>query len=249
MGYAASFGRHYAAAEDFRAFLCASLGKDNPYGVSLRIDGGRLSAQYDGERNCINTFDSPDAGYRLVVDTRPKETTYDDFTVVCRDPDGQTVSYDAYKAMDDARRERYECRMEYSGTALDVSRGMADYEAFLGAVCDVNAAQYDRDVAENMPPCNATGATVKKADAILRTGYTSYTSPRNTPTLSGRMPMARRRLCVPTIWSWKTAHPTGNTFFFSMTSPCVPSGPIPGSLWTSPVMCRSSTTAPSPRTK
>ena len=129
LGYAASFGRHYAAAEDFRAFLCASLGKDNPYGVSLRIDGGKLSAQYDGERNCINTFDSPDTGYRLVVDTRPKETTYDDFTVVCRDPDGQTVSYDAYKAMDDAQRERYECRMEYSGTALDVSRGIADYEA------------------------------------------------------------------------------------------------------------------------
>ncbi len=148
LGYAASFGRHYAAAEDFRAFLCASLGKDNPYGVSLRIDGGKLSAQYDGERNCINTFDSPDAGYRLVVDTRPKETTYDDFTVVCRDPDGQTVSYDAYKAMDDAQRKRYECRMEYSGAALDVSRGIADYEAYLGAVCDVNAAQYDREIAE-----------------------------------------------------------------------------------------------------
>lgn len=148
VGYIASFGRHYAEAKDFQCFLSESLGKDNAYGVYLTVTDGKLRAEFDGEADCINTFDSTEATYRLVVDTRPKETTFDAFLILCKDENGNEISYDEYVALDTPQKERYDCSVVYSGQSLDVVANLADYEAHLQEVSDASSSKYDKDIAD-----------------------------------------------------------------------------------------------------
>lgn len=186
VGYIASFGRHLSDATDFHRFLDASLGKDNESGVYLTVSDGRLCAEFDNGADHLNTFDRTDGSYRLIVDTRPKETTFDDFSVLCKDANGKEIPYDEYVALSEEQREKSECSIVYSGQALDVAAGLSDYRAYLEKFSAAAATDSDKELAANYAALEREYEEGKKtSEEYANEIYVLYFEAKY-PTLSGK---------------------------------------------------------------
>lgn len=184
VGYIASFGKHYSEATELHRFLGESLGADNAFGVYLTVSDGKLRAEFDDGKACINTFDNAGSTYRLIVDTRPKDTTFDDFSVLCKDENGDSISYDAYLALHTAQRENCSCSIVYSGEVLDVAAHLAEYEAYLEQVSDVSSANHDKDVAEAYGELKSNKNDTDRDEYASRVYELYFTA--KYPTLSGK---------------------------------------------------------------
>lgn len=149
IGYVASFSTHYENADGFRNFLYAAFVEEGESRVNLSFSGGRLVAQIDGEQ-CVNTFVNAEAavsGYRLIVDTRPQETTFDDFMLICKDANGIEIDYEDFKKLPEQGRKNGSISFVYSGKALDVSARQAEYSAYLDNISDETGNEYDAETA------------------------------------------------------------------------------------------------------
>lgn len=186
VGYIVSFGRHLSNATDFHRFLDDSLGKNNESGVYLTVSDGRLRAEFDGSADHINTFDRTDGSYRLIVDTRPKETTFDDFSVLCKDTDGKEIPYDEYVALSEEQKEKFVCSIVYSGQALDVAAGLSDYRAYLEKFSAAATTESDKELAANYTALEREFEEGKKSSEEYANGiYVLYFEARY-PTLTGK---------------------------------------------------------------
>ena len=136
-GYAASFGTHYKNAEGFRSFLYDSFAADNAQSIGLSLTDGKLSAQIDGAES-VNTFKNTDQtdtdGYRLIVDTRPAQTTFDDFVLTCKNANGEEISYEDYRKLPEQDKRNSTVTITYTGNALDVSAKHSQYIAYLDKI-------------------------------------------------------------------------------------------------------------------
>lgn len=148
VGYSASFDKHYTNAEEFRNFLYATFVEDVS-SISLTFEDGKLNAVMDGDN--VNTFknadDGVDFGYRLVVDTRPAETTFDNFTLICKDANGTEVSYEDFRNLSEQGKQNGSVTFVYTGNTLDVVANQAEYTAYLDKLSNVASSEYDVEVA------------------------------------------------------------------------------------------------------
>ncbi len=128
-GYVSSFKAHYSNAESYREFLYNAFGK-----FSLEIKGGKACAALDGAE-FINGFTEDNEysvnGYRLVVDTRPAETAFDDVKIICKNSFGEEISYEEYYSFEESKKKDYTVHVEYTGKNLDVTLKQSEYENFL----------------------------------------------------------------------------------------------------------------------
>ncbi len=149
-GYAASFGTHYKNAEGFRSFLYDSFAADNAQSIGLSLTDGKLSAQIDGAES-VNTFKNTDQtdtdGYRLIVDTRPAQTTFDDFVLTCKNANGEEISYEDYRKLPEQDKRNSTVTITYTGNALDVSAKHSQYIAYLDKISIEADAEYNADAA------------------------------------------------------------------------------------------------------
>lgn len=162
-GYAASFKPYYKAADEFKEFYraCFSGG-----GISATLKGGKLTSEISGGAEYINGFDDESSsynknGYRLVVDTRPAATTFDDFTLKCTDGDGKDIDYEDYVKLDDSKKKM---AVVYSGKSLDVAANMDKYTAHLDAACVEGADGYDADIAKDYADLKAKKSEMSEYD-------------------------------------------------------------------------------------
>ena len=135
-GYAASFGVQYNNSNDFKNFLYSAFANENPANrIDLSVKDGYLSADVkDGER--VNTLLNEGTqyavnGYQLIVDTRPAETTYADFTVQCKKSDNTEIDYSVYRSLSDEEKKSYKLSVKYSGKSLDPAEKQTEYEEYL----------------------------------------------------------------------------------------------------------------------
>lgn len=101
-GFSASFGKHYKEADDFREFVYGIFAVDGDSRINLKIQNGKLSADIpEGVRinSFLNENDNAFGGYKLIVDTTPADTSFDDFTLICKDANGVEISYEDYRKL------------------------------------------------------------------------------------------------------------------------------------------------------
>ncbi len=144
-GYAASFSVQYNNSNDFKDFLYSAFANENSSSrIDLSVKDGYLSAVIkDGER--VNTLLNEGQqyavnGYQLIVDTRPAETTYADFTVQCKKSDNTEIDYSVYRSLSDEEKKSYTLSVNYSGEWLDPSEKQTEYEEYLNNVESVSEA-------------------------------------------------------------------------------------------------------------
>lgn len=152
-GYAASFGTHFAKAEEFRGFLYSAFATaDDATRVNLKMQEGKLAADVPGGQY-INTFKDGETegynGYMLIVDTRPANTAFDDFSLECKDANGIDISYEEYRKLPETGKQNGSVNFKYSGTALDVTAKQVEYIAYLDNVSDESSEEYNGDTASS----------------------------------------------------------------------------------------------------
>lgn len=179
-GYVASFGALFANSEDFHTFLYSVFAEEHGSRINLSISGGKLSASFGDGRDSVNSFDGDTdydvGGYRLVVDTRPAATTFDNFTVECKDENGDAMSFEQYRVLSDERKAECSAVLTYSGKTLDVSEGQSEYTAFLeDSVSDSGSSDYNSDIAAEYAALKAGYAAGEVSQSEYEnTVYTLY---------------------------------------------------------------------------
>ena len=142
IGYNSSFDTHFKNASQFRQML-ASLSD-----VNLSVNEKRLVSD-----SVIETLSDDGAhsvnGYDLVIDTRPVDETFDDFTITCVDSSGNKISYEEYAALSQTDQKKYSLTLNYSGKTLDTAEKADIYRAYLDSVCDENGDNYKAGIAES----------------------------------------------------------------------------------------------------
>lgn len=135
-GYTAAFGVHYNNASSFRAFI-------NKNADEVNVTGGKLL--FDGE----SPTDFSESGFRLIIDTRPSSTTYDDVKVFCtKKDDGTTISYEEYLALTKQAQGDYTVGVERTGQTLVFTEQRIDeYMTFLEGD-DSHSAEYAALIAD-----------------------------------------------------------------------------------------------------
>lgn len=126
-GFVCSFGSHVKNSSQFREFLSTAL-----EGVELKIENGKLSAPVS-----INDFAELEkgeklAGYGLIIETGPEETTFDDFSVMCTTSGGKEITYAEYLELSESERSEYTPQLLFSGKKLDVTVKQDEYKQILG---------------------------------------------------------------------------------------------------------------------
>ena len=159
-GYSASFPSFYSRAEDFREFLYAAFADENSdKRIDVEVKDGKFSAVAPTESGAVNGFTDGNAyglnGYVLVVDTRPSNETFDDFTVKCTDADGKGMSVDDYRKLSEADKQKASFKVEYTGRELDVTAKQSEYIAFLDRVADPSDGEYNEGYAAEYAQFNA----------------------------------------------------------------------------------------------
>lgn len=145
VGFVASFGTHYDNATEFRRVVGEAIES-----VGLRMEGGRLSA--DGTINDFEGLKEGEKleGYGVILDTRPAATTYDDFSVVCSNSDGNEISYGEYLKLSENDKKNYSAQLLFSGKWLDVTLKQDEYKSVLSETESGRAtlANLDKDLAD-----------------------------------------------------------------------------------------------------
>ncbi len=172
-GYTASYGAHYGNASDFREFYYSFFANENSENrIDLNFKDGRLDASIPDGRKSINAFLEEDGDYilndyKLVLDTRPAETAFDDFKVVCKNSDGEEISYEDYRNMSASAKEKASCVLNYTGRPLDVKVKQAEYINFLNNVSVETSGDYSAETAKAFKELNDK----KAAGQISETEY------------------------------------------------------------------------------
>lgn len=177
-GYAASFGTHYQNAEEFRGFLYSVFASNSEERIDISIRDGKLTADIP-DLESVNTFkdeeDNSANGYRIIVDTRPAETAFDDFTLICKDANGVEISYDDYRNLPEEGRQNGSVSFKYSGNALDVTAKQTQYVEFLDKISDENGAEFNGEVAASYSELKHNKSTGEISDKEYADGiYTLY---------------------------------------------------------------------------
>lgn len=177
-GYSASFSGHYSDAELFRSFLYSAFaGEDGSGRISAEVENGRLTATFGDGRTHVNGFTEEDGfeGYTLVVDTRPASTTFDDFSVVCKDAEGRTIGYEDYRILSEEDKKKGSFKIEYSGKTLDVMQKQGEYTAFLDRVSEEGSEDYNEEIAKAYASCKAEEmGTLEYANAVYTLFVRAY---------------------------------------------------------------------------
>lgn len=170
-GSAASFGTHYENSSQFKQFIGSSLD-----GKNLSVSDGKLSADaYVNDFLELEEGEEID-GYGLILDTRPARTSFDDFTLVCRDADGNDIAYEEYRSLSDEGKQKYTLGIDYSGKYLDVTLRQDEYEAFL------NSTESGRETLDGLKSSKDKGELTEReyADSVyiayVKAYYPSFTS-------------------------------------------------------------------------
>ena len=79
----------------------------------------------------MNENDNAFGGYKLIVDTTPADTSFDDFTLICKDANGVEISYEDYRKLPETGKKNGTVEFKYSGKPLDVTVKQAEYIAYL----------------------------------------------------------------------------------------------------------------------
>lgn len=137
-GYSAAFGSMYEKSEGFKQTVrevFAGIG-----GVSVASDRARTD-------KIINTFDIEDDeiymrhGIRVIVDTRPFQTTYGKFTPYYSDKSDvnnkdKRITAEQYAALDDDLKSNYVFGIERLHEAVDPEYHIDEYEAYFDGLDD-----------------------------------------------------------------------------------------------------------------
>lgn len=131
-GYNLSFSNYYNNAPEYHTVLQEVFSEGttaNSKGNSLLDTNFTIcsfSIEKDKEKYSQYGFD-------VVVDTRPKETTYDDFEYYCllKTDNNVRISYDEYLSYSDAEKEKYNFTMQSRGIYLDVIAKIPAYEKYI----------------------------------------------------------------------------------------------------------------------
>ncbi len=139
-GYQASFGTIYRGAGEFHSFLYRTL-EEADFTVTDGIATGSTR---------INTYESGQEGYQLIIDLRDTEHLYDDFTLLCRSETRGEIPYEEYLAQPAQVQQDYtEFAVAYSGKELDLQAGYEAWHGYLkAATADTQSALYKKEVAE-----------------------------------------------------------------------------------------------------
>lgn len=154
-GYSVSFGHHVNNCTP----LVDIVGRVFDGNIVIEIDRGKAVSGISGKLDnsfVVNTYSvTADKAkysvddYNLIVDTRPRATTYDDFTVVCASKiDGDEISYKQYKELSDSAKGNYAVRIIYSGNALGLNdERLQEYKSYLDKCSDETDSHYDNTIA------------------------------------------------------------------------------------------------------
>lgn len=142
VGYNSSFNTHFKDAEQFNEFLDTSLS-----GVKLSVNGGKLTSD-----SLIETVSDENSsyrvnGYELIVDTRPADEVFDDFSILCTDKSGNTIDYGEYFVLPASEKSKYSLTLKYSGKVLDTAVKRDMYRAYLDKVSTEGDEKYNADIA------------------------------------------------------------------------------------------------------
>ena len=168
VGYNSSFNTHLNNAGQFRQFISSSLS-----GVGLSVENGKLTSSVT--RETLSNENSPYRvnGYDLIIDTRPADGTYDDFSIICTDGDGKTIDYSEYATLSAEKKKEYSLTLKYSGKVLDTAEKTEEYRAYLDTVSDKNSDKYDEDIAKSYSQIKDKEATLS-GDALYDEVYKLY---------------------------------------------------------------------------
>ncbi|MBD5632349.1 MAG: hypothetical protein HDP34_03890 [Clostridia bacterium] len=145
-GYVASFGVHYKNADDFRTFLYTAFADESSASrINLSLSGGKLLAEIPDGKQSVNSLIEENGeyvvnGYKLVLDTRAADSTFDDFKLTCKSSDGTLITYEEYKALPEADKNNASVSITYSGKAVDTALKQDEYSAYLDGATDVSEA-------------------------------------------------------------------------------------------------------------
>lgn len=156
-GYAASFSKHYNNADSFREFLYAAFASGNDSRINLKIQDGKLSAETpsgDSLNGFIDDVIYSVNGYKLIVDTNPSATSFDDFTLECKDANGIEISYEDYRKLPETGQKNGSVVFKYSGKPLDVTAKQTEYITYLDNITNEANGAYSGEVAKSYRELN-----------------------------------------------------------------------------------------------
>jgi len=155
-GYCASFNAHYNNCQPLTSIV-EKLFDDN---LTVKVNGGKAVSGKNGSLDnsvVINTFtDAGDKeaysvnGYNVIFDTRPRATTYDDFSVeAVSKSDGSKITYDQYKTQTDEAKKNYDVKINYSGSAICFDDALIkSYKDYLAKCSDTSDGEYNEEIAK-----------------------------------------------------------------------------------------------------
>ncbi len=140
-GYQVSFAPAYQNAEAFRAFLYETLEQQD---VTVTDGIATGSAQ-------VNTYETEQDGYQLIIDLRDTEHLYDDFLLMCHSEKRADITYEEYLSQPAHIQQDYtDFSVGYSGRILDLEANCDAYHTYLQTVTsDTGSALYQKDIAES----------------------------------------------------------------------------------------------------
>ncbi len=141
-GYEAAFGTVYGGATEYQAFLQQEVAK-----LPISIKDGIASGDVK-----INTYDSQEDGYQLIVDLRNTDRLYVKFDLTCQSETKPDITYEQYlekPAYDQADYTVFS--VQYTSEVLDLEANYEQYYAHLKTVTsDSASALYDAEIAESL---------------------------------------------------------------------------------------------------
>ena len=183
VGYRSSFKTHYNNCNDFKNAIYSVFANENE-NLRIEISTNKMKAKSrasGGEENAtvINTFKSEvDAqkygvgNFDIIVDTRPKETAYAEFTAYYVRKNGEEkITAEQYrKELSEAAKKEYVLNVENTGEILNFDENkLQDYKKFIESVCDKSSQEYNADIDKEYEKLKPL---ITDADNLLAIGAT-----------------------------------------------------------------------------
>lgn len=156
-GYAMSFTKHYNNAESFRNVMYSVFADDADSRINIKMQDGKLAADIpnnDRINGFLGDVEYSVDDYKLIVDTNPAETTFDDFKLVCKDANGLEISYEDYLKLPEQGKKNGSVTFEYSGKPLDITAKQTEYISYLDRLSDSSAGSYNSEIAQQYGDLN-----------------------------------------------------------------------------------------------
>lgn len=155
VGYSTSFEYHLHNCDSITAVIQKLYNGD----VSITIENNVAISVIDGYAEnsvVINTFtnsqnaeDYKVGEYNFILDTRPINSTYDDFTVDCNSINGgEEISYSEYKLLDKDLQSKYKVSTVYTGNTVQFDAdNILKYRTYLETVANESDKNYNSEIA------------------------------------------------------------------------------------------------------